>query len=238
MDRASPWLARSGGKNQLMQLRDGTVHMKSFAKLCCVAGLLLLFRGANVASAQDVLVDLYGKGVHQYFAGCYMPAIENFSSSIDNGSKDPRNYYFRGLARARMGMCDAATDDWENGARVEMEDANGLFAVGRALERIQGAERLQIEKYRREAKLQAQLERKMRASMPVQTMQPDAAVLRNPNWNPNRPSAEVVPAKPALVNATPAADEPAANPFGDEPAAPTAKGTKPAEPAADDIFGN
>ena len=46
---------------------------------------------ATEAKAQeDLLAELYGRGVHAYFAKEYVDAHEQFTAAIDGGSADPR----------------------------------------------------------------------------------------------------------------------------------------------------
>ena len=64
-----------------------------------VSGVIWAGAWAGQARAQDgVLSQLYGNGVHAYFAGDFVKAHDLLSSAIAGGSRDPRCYYFRGLA--------------------------------------------------------------------------------------------------------------------------------------------
>ncbi len=106
--------------------------------------------------AQDaVLYDLYGRGVHAYFAGDTTRANENLTAAIDAGSRDPRAFYFRGLAQQRGGDCFGAESDFQQAAALEVMDSDGFYHVGRALERIQGRQRQIIESYRIQARAAA-----------------------------------------------------------------------------------
>ena len=74
------------------------------------------------ASAQDNLLgELYGVGVHAYFAGSYGEAEESLSAAVAGGSRDPRVYYFRGLARSGSGDSEAARADYKKGGRIGSE---------------------------------------------------------------------------------------------------------------------
>ena len=115
-----------------------------------VAALL----AAAPAAAQDVLGELYGQGVHSYFARNYTAAHRKFSEAIKRGSRDPRCSYFRALIYLKLGRPEDAEKDFRIGAQDEMT-ANTYYAVGQSLERIQGVNRLRLERYRRQARLEA-----------------------------------------------------------------------------------
>jgi hypothetical protein len=124
-------------------------------KKSALAAFLLLAGGSTSLRAQDVVLnEIYGRGVHRYFANDYQAAIDQLSLAIDNGSKDPRAYYFRGLANAASGNFGGADADWQLGATTESQGAfNGL--IGQSLVRIQGPARLRIEQFRTRARLDA-----------------------------------------------------------------------------------
>src|SRR5262245_3919722 len=69
-----------------------------------LAALLLAAAPGPLCFAQDSLLDdLYGRGVHAFFARNYPSAHELFTAAIKGGSRDPRAYYFRGLVYSRLG---------------------------------------------------------------------------------------------------------------------------------------
>ncbi|MEP5990068.1 hypothetical protein [Rhodopirellula bahusiensis] len=108
----------------------------------------------NTASAQSaVLAEIYGRGVHAYNAGNYSKAYELLSMAIDNNIRDPRAYYFRGLAASASGM-GYAEGDWQMGAELEARGGDAR-SIGRSLSRIQGSQRLKLELVREKARLQA-----------------------------------------------------------------------------------
>ncbi|WP_047814136.1 hypothetical protein [Rhodopirellula islandica] len=108
----------------------------------------------STASAQSaVLAEIYGRGVHAYNAGNYSKAYELLSMAIDNNIRDPRAYYFRGLAASANGM-GYAEGDWQMGAELEARGGDAR-SIGRALSRIQGSQRLKLEDIREKARLQA-----------------------------------------------------------------------------------
>ncbi len=104
---------------------------------------------------EGIVSQLYGNGVHAYFAGQYEEAHEFFTSAIQTGTQDPRIYYFRGLTYLKLGREEEAQQDFVKGAELETADVNQLYPVGRALQRVQGKHRLMLEQYRQEARLAA-----------------------------------------------------------------------------------
>ena len=59
---------------------------------------------AGSAWAQQAVMDeFYGNGVHNFYDRDFFQAMQNLSVAIDGGSKDPRAYYYRGLAKLRCG---------------------------------------------------------------------------------------------------------------------------------------
>ena len=124
--------------------------------------LTLVFFGAVRVNAQDdLLEDLYGRGVHAYNSHNYRNAWTLLNGAISQGSLDPRAFYFRGLALTRLGRSEDATADFERGAQIEAT-SNAVFPVGRSLERIQGTQRLALEKYRRNARLAVRSQQKVK----------------------------------------------------------------------------
>ena len=122
----------------------------------------LVFLGAVRANAQDDLLDdLYGRGVHAYNAQDYRNAWTMFNDAIAQGSLDPRAFYFRGLALTRLGRSEDASADFQRGAQLEVT-SNAVFPVGRSLSRIQGTQRLALEAYRQKARLALRAQRKVR----------------------------------------------------------------------------
>ncbi len=100
-----------------------------------------------------------------FFKGDYKGTRARLSKLIGEGHADARSYYFRGLANYRLGDLAAATADFRTGAQLE---TGGLGkGVGQALERVQGIERLQLEKHRRQAKPRARLRSQPTAPRPI-----------------------------------------------------------------------
>ena len=117
-----------------------------------VTGLLLSFclMPCLLVEAQESKSpsDLYAEAVTAYFAKDYNAADSLLSGIIEDGTGDPRAYYFRGLSRHASGNLEAADIDFEAGARLEH---SGLLRVNvpRSLERIQGPARQTLEEFRR-----------------------------------------------------------------------------------------
>lgn len=99
------------------------------------------------------LKQAYGLGVQSFFSGDYQRAYDELTdvvaaaSAVSVDSVDPRVLYFRGLAARRLGRFDEAEADFARGAVLEA-DATGDWPVGRSLERVQGPDRLALERYR------------------------------------------------------------------------------------------
>lgn len=212
-------------------------------------------------SAQDVLSELYGRGVHAYFAGDTTGALVFLDDADAAGSTDPRVYYYRGLVKASMGMTDEATADFDKGASLEVSSKRAV-EVGKALARIQGASRTPIEDARRKARLAAQaskaqilrdqyesvkksdeeMVRPAELTPPVVETKPEVAE-NDPFANPEK----MQDGTPAVEENKPATPAPAADdsdPFGDDaPAKPATEGTDDPfggssdAPADDDPFG-
>lgn len=208
---------------------------------CAVARLLLgliigLILAQRITAAGDMPPPLsvgYGTGVHAYNAGDYQCSYEELTRVIEAGSNDPRVFYFRGLAAIKLGRTDEAEADFQQGGNLEA-DGGGGKSVSRALERVQGCDRLKLEHYRAQARISA-LQRNREAIRQrysdIYEAEPD--VLRR-----RRPEA-VAPVEPLKASAAqrPAADaESEPEPPVDEAAAPE-PGVEPGEEPAADPFG-
>lgn len=206
---------------------------------CCYALVALsLIPGAG--AQEKVLFDYYGLGVHSYFSNDDQTAYDRLTLAIDSGFKDPRAYYFRGIAASRQGRLDEAKVDFEEGARIEAMGAELPVRVGKALERIQGSLRSEIEEIRRRARLnflnESRERRRQRQggienSPPMvapETVRPGPAVTVPPTTPPTTPPANP-PANPPEVLP---ADPNTTNPFNDEGA--TDPGTTEMEDASTD----
>ncbi|MEI7781972.1 MAG: hypothetical protein WCJ18_08635 [Planctomycetota bacterium] len=204
----------------------------------------------------------YGNGVHAYHAGDYQCSYDELTGVIEAGSNDPRAFYFRGLAALKLGRTDEAEADFRQGANLEADGVGGR-AVSRALERVQGGDRLKLEHFRAEARVSA-VQRNREAIRQrysdIQEAEPEVLRRRRPEGlapveplkapapkqrpapadgeaEAEEPMAEEAAAEPG---AEPAEEKPAAEP-GEEPAAEEPAAEEPAaeEPAdTSDPFGN
>lgn len=226
----------------------------------CMHAACTAILGMNclVAMATDdpVLTTAYGTGVHAYHAADYQRSFDDLTAVIDGGSTDPRAFYFRGLAALKLGRIDEAEADFAAGAAREAA-ALGGWNVPRSLERIQGEDRLRLERHRARARvalMQRRREAIVRRYTEVDAAQEGVLRRRRPETVPAREApaeadepAEVSEELPEPESATdeapeeeaPADDEPMANetdsPFADEPAAvEESTEEEPAEEAADD----
>jgi tetratricopeptide (TPR) repeat protein len=116
----------------------------------------LVFQLAAATQAQEaVLLQLYDKGVHEYFSGDYTKAFNQLTAAITAGSRDPRVYYYRGLSYLKFGRTAEAEADFRKAAQLESRDVNKYYNVGKALERVQGTDRQLLETYRVQARIAA-----------------------------------------------------------------------------------
>lgn len=162
----------------------------------------------------------YGAGVHAYYDGDYQTAYDALTAAIEAGSLDPRAYYYRGLASIKLGRADDEIDgDFSEGASRESAGRGGL-SVSRSLERVQGRDRMRLEKYRQRARV-ASVQRDEAAIrqryMGVQEAAPD--VLRR-----RVPESRVLPAEPVLP------PEPKARPAAPRGGAPRGDAAAPSRP--------
>ena len=216
--------------------------------------------GPSSLAAMDVPAGL-GAGMHAFHGGDYAASFNWLSGVIEAGSKDPRAFYFRGLAARRCGREFEAEADFLEGARLEAM-GNGGWNVGRALERVQGADRLLIERYRAKARASLATQDQEAAGRRYSTGAPegDESIFRRRRpevegdeiAKPAAPKREAAPEPLPARNAEPDDEPAAADAFADEPAeakppvkaeaeepaaeAPPPRGGK-ADPFGDDPFG-
>lgn len=199
-----------------------------------MAGACLLVASAlgSVNAQEGVLAELYGQGVHAYFSNDPLTAHGLFTSAIEQGSRDPRCYYYRALCYAQLGRPDEAELDLKTGAEVEYAVTDRVYPVADSLQRVQGSSRMKIEKHRQTARLasfsKASQIQKVRYE---QMKRAEQDVLRNPTRSsvPAPPAAGVVPPA-AATGAEEMAEK--TDPFaGDTEVKPEKAPEKPAEPA-------
>lgn len=119
--------------------------------LALTLGTAALLSGQADAD-EPAVAAMYGSGVHAYYAGGYQQSFDSLSRVIRIGTADPRAYYFRGLAALRMSRRDEAVADFTKGAELEAEGWS-MRTVSRSLERVQGPDRLLLERSRSGARL-------------------------------------------------------------------------------------
>ncbi len=213
-------------------------------RVFCFAVCLGLLSSTGWAQLGGNLDELYGEGVHRYFANDLSGADQILSQVVDGGSQDPRAHYFRGLARERQGY--GGEMDFESGARLEQEGKRSVD-VGVALSRIQGSIRTKIETARRDARVQAAQQKLMlQQSQELMNSAAGSAAPAAPTNSSPLPENSVRANESSLVPPPRTAPEPATqpaaptadtdNPFGDDPAVVPADAA-PDAPAADDPFG-
>ena len=196
--------------------------------------------GATALAAPTIeslpLAAAYGSGVHSYFAGDYQRAYDELSQSIEGGTIDPRAWYYRGLTALKLGRTDEAEADFSAGASREAE-GTGAWPVAKSLERLQGCDRLKLERHRTRARV-AQIQEDRRRGelryLDVERAKPEVLRSRRPivdrgvdEANPFEGRVEDVPA-PATTDAP----QPGWKPRTEEMPEPAAE---PA-PASDDPF--
>jgi hypothetical protein len=178
-----------------------------------------------VTSDSLPLAAAYGQGVHAFHAGDYQRSYDDLSQAIVAGTQDPRAYYFRGLAALRLGRLDEAEADFSSGAEREMNQS-GDWRVGRSLERVQGVDRLRLERHRSRARitaLQSDREATRRRYSEIEDAQDE--VLRRRR----RPSGGPVDA------GNPFEDDAAAAPGRASSGEPDDDVAKPSKPAAEEL---
>lgn len=161
----------------------------------------------SVKAQNAILAETYGQGVHAYNGGHLNEAQNYFTLAIDNGSQDPRAYYFRGIVSYVSGREAEAEADWQAGAEME---ANGRMnpAIGRSLSRFQGLGRLKLEQIRQTARLQAL------AVANARSKQRYGEIQANPENTALTPPAPKASPQPSV--APPPTPPAANNPFADD----------------------
>ncbi len=210
----------------------------AFVAACPIVGIFI----SQPANAQNaILAEMYGRGVHAYYGGRYEDANQFLSMSINNGSKDPRAYYFRGLVANAQGRSYEAEADWRQGAELEAR-VGGTAAIGRSLSRFQGPDRLKLEELRQKARLEVVAKATARSEQRYGeinggAVEPLSASPRKPIAPPPIPPANDNPFADEIDNASGTAkvesDDAFAGAMDAGGAAPAAGAAADAAPAAD-----
>ncbi len=92
--------------------------------------------------------EQYAAGVRAFHRGDYAGAEGALFEAARHGGQDARYLYFLGLSRWAQGKGDVAAADFREAARLERQRKPGRAAVSAALERVQGAARQAVERFR------------------------------------------------------------------------------------------
>jgi hypothetical protein len=82
----------------------------------------------------------YARGLRFYFACDYGRAEKHFRAATEYDNQDARYFYFLGLSKLMQGNADAS-EDFEQGARLEKQNKPASPTVSISLERVQGPAR-------------------------------------------------------------------------------------------------
>ncbi len=214
-----------------------------------ILGAGLLGPGAS-ARGQDSteITALYGRGVHAFFAGHLSQAEEMFTDCVTSGSTDPRVYYFRGVTRLRQGRQHEAEEDLRIAGTLEARDPGRRYAIGNALQRIQGSERRTLEEFRRQARVEKVQERRVQTRARYEQLRNrEADVLHQSNPVPMEqliePSVDFQDAPGTTTPTFQSTETPEESVIVEEPApaetthTPAPMDPGPMESADDDLFG-
>ncbi|MEM8665950.1 MAG: hypothetical protein AAGG48_00435 [Planctomycetota bacterium] len=178
--------------------------MKKIAWNLLAAGLLVL-TAQNSNAQTAVLSEMYGRGVHAYYAGTMDQSLQYFTMAIDNSIQDPRAYYFRGMVYEMTGRPEEAEADWKAGAKMEAAGRTNPM-IGKSLSRLQGTPRLKLETIRQKAKLEA-------LAMAMKRSKERYGELGAANQAATKP---IAPVPPGTARVAPVPPTGAANPFADD----------------------
>ncbi len=223
-----------------------------YRNLALPAAVLVLCTAVSARADNHVLGQMYGSGVHAYFSAessanplqaqnGYVKAHRHLTTAIDGGTRDPRAYYYRGLAYVKLGRDVEANVDFEKGAELECGDLNKIYNVGRSLERVQGATRMMLEEHRVKARMAAlaEADRVHKARYEQIRREENRVLQEQVDSAPQAPAEMQPPEAPAPANDDPFAVGPqdkqppaeTVEPPPGEPVEPPAE--KPAEKPAD-----
>lgn len=190
---------------------------------------------------------VYGSGVHSFFAGQLARSYDDLTNAIEAGSSDPRVYYFRGLAALRMGRTDEVEADFSKGAELESDPEKVMVVdVARALERVQGPERMQLERHRTRARVVSQQQsRRARQKRYLDMEEAQEEVLRGPQGGGDdigrqveefggKPMPDLKPAEDRVELPEPGNDRGSAGQVDDAMERESLEPAAPAEPVAED----
>ena len=178
---------------------------------------------ASDSSGQEPLVvrESVGSGIHAYHEGDFNRAYDDLTNAIEAGTTDPRSYYFRGLAALKLGRTSEAEADFATGADREVVGGSSR-RVSLSLERVQGPDRLTLERFRSRARLVAvQRDRDAYGRRYSEIEDPTSDVRRRRRPENIQPELVVPPAAAEeLPPATADAEDDSTPTRGDKPARP------------------
>lgn len=159
--------------------------------------------------------------IQSFHRGDYKTAFQGLSTLVQNGHQDARVHYYRGLISFRQGNRQAAAADFQ--AAMQMEAAGHTQGVSESLQRVQGNERLVIEKYRAMARLASKQRTQPIAPAPVVSASTGSIQLVTAEMHGQAPVFR-------LASEVPIRSRPTSDPFVDDksllvdeaPASPTA----------------
>ncbi len=151
-----------------------------------MALVIMAVAGIRVHAQEQTAAELYGRGVHAYFALDYDTAIDLLTESIAKNDADPRAFYFRGLALAARDGVDSGLADFAAGAEREIiRRDKRVYDVNGALQRIQGATRIALEKRRSATRAAALAKKQKQDRIKYETLQRREDVVL---FRPNQPA--------------------------------------------------
>jgi hypothetical protein len=222
---------------RLNERSEGTPERREAAKdgrllrvRCGLFAVVIVVAGGSLPAAEfageDPLAvrDSIGDGIHAFHAGDYDRAYDALTNAIEAGTEDARCYYFRGLAALRLGRTHEAEADFVTGADRELSSGS-IRRVSQSLERVQGHDRLSLERFRSRARLGAlQRDREAygRRYSAIEDASGDVRRRRRPE-----------DIRPELIapRGGPSSDLPAGRDAIEEVPAPVSEPAEPAEPA-------
>ena len=109
--------------------------------------------GSDFFEKEDRAEKLYDRAVHAFFDQKYDDVIEMLDKIDEMRITDPRPYYFLALAHHRLDNEEKSVETLQKAAKLEWgERGVSDYNVSDAIRRIQGNERIFIEKYRKAAR--------------------------------------------------------------------------------------
>lgn len=197
----------------------------------------------DAASAAVAPHEAYARGARAYFAGRSGEAEQLLTAAIEYNPNDPSARYLRGLNYLHQRDTRKAQADLAEGARLEAEQSRSASPlVDRAVSGVQGADRVMLERIRREARRAARMTeaRSVASAYKQARLESESRVLRTAyklpleslvsRLTPNQAQEVATKVSPAEMGSmvagsgdTPASDGEAAtgadsdNPFADDP---------------------